>query len=164
LNSSSYDWLVRKAAPGGTNWTIIDRSTYQDTCGCGVSHPHPRSIAADAAGNICVAGEFQERWVVYETNHTYYGANQYWFTRQYSTAADQWNTTDLFSYSTNSTSSTNTHAIANGTAIAPDGSTFVVGYGATDSGQHRWVVRKQEAFNSRPRLQIAVGNGSVAVS
>ena len=50
-----------------------------------------------------------------------------------------------------------------GTAIAPDGSTFVVGYGTSDSGQHRWVVRKRAA-DTRPRLQIALGNGSVAVS
>jgi hypothetical protein len=159
LNSSSYDWVVRKSAPGGTNWTVIDKSTYPDK----VTSPHPHSIAVDGEGNICVAGEFQERWVVNGTNGTTSGANQFWFTRQYSVAADQWTTTDFFSYTTNSTSSTNTHAIAMGTTITPDGSTFVVGYGTSDSGQHRWVVRKRTA-DTRPRLQIAAGNGSVTVS
>src|SRR5436190_9769156 len=39
LNSSSVDTLVRKSAPGGTNWAIIDSSTFQDTNGAGASYP-----------------------------------------------------------------------------------------------------------------------------
>jgi len=163
-SSNSYDWLVRKAAPDGTNWTILDRVSYGDSSGDRVDQASPSSIAVDAAGDVSVTGQLREPWVIYGTNGTTYGGNQFWFTRQYSVATGEWNTTDLFSYSTNSTSSTNTHAIANGTAIAPDGSRFAVGYGTSESGQHRWVVRKREAFNSRPRLQIALGNGSVAVS
>jgi hypothetical protein len=53
------------------------------------------------------------------------------------------------------------HAAAMATAIAHDGTTFVVGYGSTESGQHHWIVRKSAAH---PRLQIAVANGSVTVS
>lgn len=163
LNPSSVDWRVRKAAPGGADWTIIDQVTYEDTCGCGVSYPRPRSIAVDPVGNICVAGEYQERWIINQTNGATYGANQKWFTRQYSAASGQWNTTDLFSYSTNATSSTNTHTVAMGTAIAADGTTFVVGYGTTESGQHRWVVRKRAAVRPPPRLEIANVGGIVSV-
>jgi hypothetical protein len=159
-SSNSYDWLVRKAEPGGTNWTILDRISY----GNGGDHAYPNSIAIDAAGDISVAGQLNVPWVISGTNGTTYGGNQFWFSRQYSAAADQWNTTDVFSYSTNSTSSTNTHAAALGTAIAPGGSTFVVGYGAIESGQHRWVVRKQSPITPRPRLQLAIGGGSVTVS
>jgi hypothetical protein len=113
-------------------------------------------------GNICAVGRFLD-FYFYGTNGVGYGgANWTWFTRQYSAAADQWSTTDLFSYSTN-VYGTNIQAAATGTAIAPDGSTFVVGYGTANSGQHRWVVRKRAA-DTRPRLQIALGNGSVAVS
>ena len=160
-NSTSVDWLVRKAAPGGTNWTILDRSSYDDSSGGGVDQPNPRSIAIDAAGNMCAAGQFLDHWVIYGTNSATYGANWTWFTRQYSVASGQWSTTDLFPYSTNST---NTHAAAMGTAIAPDGSTFVVGYGTSDSGQRRWVVRKRAASIDPPRLQIALGNRSIGVS
>jgi hypothetical protein len=156
-NSNSVDWLVRKATPGGTNWTILDRLTYErDSSGSGVDQPNPRSIAVDAAGNICVASQFVDSYF-YETNG-HGGAYWTWFTRQYSVATGEWNTTDLFSYSTNM------QGVANGTAIAPDGSTFVVGYGTSDSGQHRWVVRKQSAFTPPPRLQIALANRSLTVS
>ena len=55
------------------------------------------------------------------------------------------------------------HSVAVGTAIAPDGSTIVVGYGTTESGQRRWVVRKQSALPG-PQLQIAVAGRSVTVS
>jgi hypothetical protein len=79
-------------------------------------------------------------------------------TRQYSVATGQWRTTDNFSYSTN------TQENALGTAYAPDGSAFVVGYGTSDAGQRRWVVRKGSAFTPPPRLQIAVAGGSIAVS
>jgi hypothetical protein len=149
--SGTVDWLVRKAAPGGTNWTVLDKLTYEGDPGSGVDYPVPSSVAIDALGNICVAGQFLD---YYETNGQ---SGVTWFTRQYSVAADQWSTTDLFSYSTNR------YGGANGTAIAPDCTTFVVGYGTTESGQHRWVVRKRAA-DTRPRLQIALGNGSVAVS
>jgi hypothetical protein len=159
--SNSYDWVVRKAAPGGTDWIVLDRIPYGGPPR--TNQASPSSIAVDVAGNVSVAGQLRTSWIISGTNGTSYGGNQYWFTRQYSVVADQWTTTDLFAYSTNSTSSTNTHAIAMGTAIAPDGSTFVVGYGASDSGQHRWVVRKRAA-DTRPRLQIALVNGSVAVS
>jgi hypothetical protein len=128
--SNSVNWLVRKATHGGTNWTILDQYSFSG---------YPDAIAVDTAGNLCVAG-------------------LYWLTRQYSVATGQWNTTDNFSYSTD------TQENAMGTAYAPDGSAFVVGYGTSDAGQRRWVVRKQSAPVSQPQLQIAVGNGSVTVS
>jgi hypothetical protein len=126
-----------------------------------VDHPNPSSIAIDAAGNISVTGGFWDFYTMSVSNGTYYGNNQTWYTRQYSATSGQWSTTDLFSCSTNST---NMHAVAMGTAIAPSGSTFVVGYGTSDSGQRRWVVRKRAALITPPRLQIAFANRSVAVS
>jgi hypothetical protein len=156
--STTSDWLVRKATNGGTNWTTLDMLSYQGSAEVGVDQSNPNSIAIDAAGNICVAGGFVDRWVIYGTNSATYGANQTWFTRQYSAATGQWNTTDLFSYSTNM------HGVAKGTAISPDGSTFVVGYGTSVSGQHRWVVRKRAASIIPPRLQIALANRSLTVS
>ena len=54
------------------------------------------------------------------------------------------------------------HSVSLGTAIAPDGSTFVVGYGTSESGQRRWVVRKRAI--DAPRLQIALAGQSVVVS
>jgi len=89
---------------------------------------------------------------------THYDANWAWVSRQYSVVSGQWNTTDVFSYSGNPT---NTHAAAIGTAIARDGTTFVVGYGSTESGQRHWVVRKR---GFQPRLQIAFVGRSVTVS
>ena len=162
LHSSSVDWVVRKAAPGGTNWTILDSSTYQDTSGSGVvSYPQPRSMAIDTAGNISVAGQFLYRGVTYLTNGAAYWGYQTWFTRQYSVPSGRWRTTDLFSYSTNPTNSQDS---ALGTAMAPDGNTFVVGYGTSDSGQRHWIVRKRATPGPPPQLQIAVADGSVSVS
>jgi hypothetical protein len=126
-----------------------------------VDHPIPSSIAIDAAGNICVAGQFLDFYFYGTNGMGYGGANWTWYTRQYSAASGQWGTTDLLPYSTNST---NMHASATGTAIAADGSTFVVGYGTGDSGQRRWVVRKQAGCMLPPRLQIAVRDRSVTVS
>jgi len=143
--STSVDWLVRKATPGRTNWTTLDRSSYEGSSEFGVDQPDPRSIAIDAAGNICVTGQFLDYYVLYGTNSTTYGANWTWFTRQYSAATGEWSTTDLFSYSTNM------QGVAMGTAIAGDGSTFVVGYGTSDSGQRRWVVRKRAPLIAAPR-------------
>jgi hypothetical protein len=156
--TNSAELLVRELTPGGTNWTILDSSTYTAPTEAELDQPYPHSIAIDAVGNICVAGQWVDRWVIYGTNGTSYEGDDTWFTRQYSAANGEWSTTDLFSYSTNK------HGAALGTAIAPDGSTFVVGYGATESGQHRWVVRKQSVFTPPPRLQIAIGSGSVEVS
>src|SRR5207248_10130745 len=85
-NSTSVDWLVRKAAPGGTNWTTLDRSSYDDSSGGGVDQPNPRSIAIDAAGNMCAAGQFLDHWVTYGTNSATYGATRTWFPRQYTIA------------------------------------------------------------------------------
>jgi hypothetical protein len=112
FDSDPIDWLVRKAAPGGTNWTVLDMQS---------NYPPPQAIAVDAMGNVCVTAAYT------------------WLTRQYSVATGQWSTTDLFSYSTNK------NANPMGVAIAPDGSTFVVGFGTSDSGQQRWIVRKQAA-------------------
>jgi len=154
--SNSVGWLVRKASPGGTNWTVLDRLTYEGSPDQGVDHPEPKSIALDAAESICAVGRFLTYHQL-TNGGTGYTTDWTWFTRQYSPTTGQWTTTDLFSYSSNK------QAIALGTAIASDGSTFVVGYGTSDSRQHRWVVRKRAA-DTRPRLQIALGNGSVAVS
>lgn len=148
-SSASTNWLVRKAAPGGTNWTIVDQFS---------AAGGPSSIAVDAARSICVAGSSQFYNIYTDAAGTHYDSNWQWITRQYSAASGQWNTTDVFSYSSNPT---NVHAAATGTAIAGDGTTFVVGYGSTESGQHHWIVRKGAAH---PRLQIAAGNGSVTVS
>jgi hypothetical protein len=156
-SSNTYDWLVRKADPGGTNWTILDRISY----GKGGDQANPSSIAIDAAGNVLVTGQLRVPWVISGTNGTTYGGNQIWFTRQYSVAAQEWSTTDLFTYTTN-IYGTNIHTVAMGTAIAANGTTFVVGYGTTESGQHRWVVRKRAA--ARPRLQIANLGGTISVS
>lgn len=149
--------------PGGTNWATLDSSTYDGDLGTGIDHPIPSSIAIDEAGNICVVGRFLDFYFYGTNGMGYGGANWSWFTRQYSAAARQWNTTDLFSYST-SLYGTNMQSAATGTAIAPDGSTFVVGYGGTQSGLHRWVVRKRAAARPPPRLQIASMGGIVSVS
>lgn len=149
-SSNSTNWLVRKAAPGGTNWTIFDQFS---------SSGAPNSIAIDAARSICVAGRSLNYNIYTNSGGTHYDSNWSWVTRQYSVASDHWNT-DAFSYSSNPT---NMHAAAMGTAIAHDGSTFVVGYGSTESGQRHWVVRKRAAVHP-PQLQIALGNGSVTVS
>ncbi len=115
INSTSVVWEVRRAAPGSTNWTTLDRLSGEE--------PYASSIAVDVEGNIVVAGGFGT-----------------WFTRQYSVATGQWSTTDLFSYSTN-----NVNGAALGAAIAPSGSVFTVGDGTSDSGQRRWLVRKRAA-------------------
>lgn len=160
---STADWLVRKAPPGGTNWTTLDAASYDNSSESGKA-PSPSCIAVDAAGNICVAGRLQNRWVIQETNGYTYAGNQTWFTRQFSAASGQWSTTDFFSYyPTNSANWTNMHSVALGAAIAPDGSTFVVGYGTAETGQRHWVVRKRDAARP-PRLNIAAANGSVTVS
>ena len=147
--SNTNDWLVRKAAPGGTNWTILDRFSYSGS---------PNSIAVNAARSICVAGRSLFYNIYTDSGGTHYDSNWAWVSRQYSVASGQWNTTDVFSYSANPT---NIHAAAMGTTIAHDGTTFVVGYGSTESGQRHWLVRKR-AF--QPRLQIAFVGQSITVS
>jgi hypothetical protein len=132
VTSNSIIWLVRELAPGGTSWTILDRSVYvlwaaDGSPIPGVRYPSAKSIAVDAAGNVCVTGVYIENNTVVDT----------WFTRQYRAATGQWSTTDIFSYSTNM------FGMALGTAIAPSGSVFTVGFGTSDSGQLRWVVRRQ---------------------
>jgi hypothetical protein len=147
--STSTNWLVRKAAPGGTNWTLLDQFS---------SAGSPNSIAVDAARSISVAGRSVFYNIYTDAGGTHYDSNWKWVTRQYSVGSGQWKTTDVFSYSSNPT---NMHAAAMATAIAHDGTTFVVGYGSTESGQHHWIVRKSAA---QPRLQIATANGTVTVS
>ncbi len=157
-SSTSIVWLVRQAAPGGTNWTTLDRSLYDQLDAAGVDHPVANSIAVDAGGNVCATGEFIDYWVVTLTNGTMYGSDTTWFTRQYVAAAGQWRTTDLFSYSTNR------QGAAMAAAIAPCGSAFVAGYGTSESGQRRWVVRRRAAPMTPPRLQIACAGGNHVVS
>lgn len=149
--SNSPNWLMRKATPGSTNWTILDQFSSSGT---------PNSIKVDAAGNICVAGYSADTYSYISNGWTVYYSIWKWRTRQYSAASGQWATTDVFSYSTNPT---NLQTAATGTAIAPDGSTFVVGYGTSDSNQRHWLVRKQGTL-SQPRLQIVLANRSVEVS
>jgi hypothetical protein len=133
--SNGYDWLVRKGIPGSAHWTILDQ--FSNSGG-------PRSITADAAGNICLVGYSADPHA--DTNGFHYTTFT-WLTRQYSIATGQWTTTDVFSYST---IPTNMLTAAMGTAIAPDGSTFVVGYGTSDSGQRHWIVRKRAATAASP--------------
>jgi hypothetical protein len=131
VTSNSIVWLVRQLAPGGTSWTTLDRSEYVLWAADGspipdVHYPSAKSIAVDAAGNVCVTG------VLFDNT----SAVDSWFTRQYQAATGQWSTTDIFSYSSSA------YAWALGTAIAPSGSVFTVGFGTSDSGQRHWVVRK----------------------
>ena len=158
ISSTSIVWLVRRADPGGTNWTTLDTLLYNQTDAAGVDSPFPNSIAVDTRGNVCVAGQFTDYWVIDLTNGMMYGADTTWFTRQYVAAADQWVTTDLFSYSTNR------QGAALGTAIAPSGSLFVAGYGTSDTGQQRWVVRRQVSRLTPFRIQIARAGTSGMVS
>ena len=145
----SYNWLLRKGIPGSNNWTTVDQFSYSGS---------PQSVAVDAAGNICVAGHSSTNYIIGTTN----GYSSYpiwnWVARQYSVANGQWSTSDFFSYSTNVSNMLTT---ATGAAIAPDGSTFVVGWGTSNSGQRHWLVRKR---GGPPRLQIAVGTAGVTVS
>ena len=136
VTSTSIVWLVRQAAPGGTNWTTLDNLTYANLA---AKQAFASSIAVDAGENLCVTGQLRESAMIHGTNNVTYGALVTWFTRQYSATSGQWSTTDLFSYSTNMNGS------ANGVAFAPFGSLFAVGYGTSDSGQRRWVVRKRAA-------------------
>jgi hypothetical protein len=147
MTSTSTVWLVRLAAPGGTNWTTLDRSVeplgaYNSALPDG-HYPTARAIAVDAAGNVCVTGD----QVTYIPQGSIYIAVGSWFTRQYLAATGQWSTTDLFSYSTNK------FEMARGAAIAPSGSVFTVGYGTSDSGQRRWIVRKRAPL-SPPIAQL----------
>jgi hypothetical protein len=143
MTSTSIVWLVRLAAPGGTSWTSLDRSVYEPWAADGSPlpdghYPYARSIAVDAAGNVCVTGEFLQNRVTYFPQGGYrYSTAISWFTREYLAATGQWSTTDIFSYSTN------LYGMALGTAIAPSGSAFTVGFGTSDSGQQRWLVRKR---------------------
>ena len=139
INSTSLVWQVRQAASDGTTWTTLDSSLYEEDPSVGaVDQPYASSIAVDTAGNVCATGQFIDYWAKPVPNGTMYGSDTTWFTRQYFAAAGQWRTTDLFSYSTNR------QGAALGTAVAPSGSVFTVGYGISDSGQRRWVVRKQD--------------------
>ena len=157
-DSTSVVWQVRQAAPGQTNWVILDSSSYQDgSSGYGIDQPVANSIAVDAVGNVCATGQFIHYWVKTDTNGTMYGSDATWFTRQYLAADGQWRTTDLFSYSTNR------QGAALGTAIAPSGSAFVAGYGTSDSGQRHWVVRRRAAPIVPPALRIACAGGNGAV-
>jgi hypothetical protein len=145
VTPTSIVWLVRKSAPGGTNWITLDSSSYEPFLNGfpvpGGYYPSATSIAVDAAGNVCVAGELIENVITTNSGGVTYSSKQSWFTRQYSVATGQWSTTDLFSYSTNT-------AIALGTTFAPCGSLFVVGYATSDAGQQHWVVRKRAATSA----------------
>jgi hypothetical protein len=153
--STSVVWQVRRAAPGGTSWTTLDLDAYVPWGADGLPLPdgyyaYPNAIAVDAAGNVCVTGTFIQYWVVSNPPYTTYGANLTWFTRQYLAATGQWSTTDFFSYSTNQSGT------ASGAVIAPSGSVFTVGYGTSDSGQQRWIVRKRAASSAPIALLTAL--------
>jgi hypothetical protein len=145
MTSTSIIWVVRELAPGGTSWTILDRSEYDLSAADGtpipdVHYPVAKSIAVDAAGNVCVTGVLLDNTRAVDS----------WFTRQYVAATGQWSTTDMFSYSADM------YGMALGTAIAPSGSVFTVGFGTSDSGQQRWVVRKRAPSSSPIALLAAL--------
>ncbi len=128
--ANSAQWVVRRWT---TNWTILDS---------GGNAPlllTPEALAVDAAGNALVVGS----------------AGLNWFTRQYSTAAGEWSTTDLFAYSTNGWSE------SRGAVTTLSGDVYVAGSGTADSGCRRWLVRKKAA---PPRLRIAVAVAGAALS
>jgi hypothetical protein len=141
VTSTSIVWLVRQSASSGTAWITMDSFSYEPFAHGlpvpGGYYPAATSIAVDAAGNVCVAGDLIAFVVTTNLGGLIYNWNQNWFMRQYSVASGQWSTTDVFSYSTNM------YTIALGTAFTPSGSVFAVGYGTSDTGQQHWVVRKR---------------------
>jgi hypothetical protein len=140
VTSTSIVWLVRESATAGTDWITLDSPSYEPFVPVsGGSYRYPTSIAVDAAGNLCVAGELIEYVVTTNSGSVSYSSKQSWLARQYSAATGQWSTSDVFSYSTNKP------AIALGTTFAPSGSVFAVGYGTSDTGQQHWIVRKRAA-------------------
>src|SRR4029077_18219319 len=94
--STSIVWLVRQSAPGGTTWITLDSlssETFPNGLSPGGYYPSATSIAVDAAGNVCVAGQLLGSVINPITGGATYSQN--WFTRQYLVATGQWSTTDL---------------------------------------------------------------------
>lgn len=163
--NNTQNWFLRRSADGGLTWSTVDLLT-------GASgNTAANKIAADASGNVYVAGIVADNWVVRKgfggTNFTTvdsfaagaYGAQAVfvhptagifaagnasnWVVRRSKDGGATWSTIDSFSLSAGS------GAIAFGIGADAHGNLYVVGSADSVSGSGRkqttsshWLVRK----------------------
>lgn len=106
---TSAHWIVRKSTNGGNSWTTMD--DYQLASN---TSTQARCIAADASGNLVVAGSAAGKWIL----------------RKSAGGTGAWTTVDVFQ---NGASSTTPNAIA----ADPFGNVFV---GGNDGSN--WLIKK----------------------
>jgi hypothetical protein len=117
-------WIVRKGSNGGNSWSTVD-----DFGGPGGRIAAAQSIAADARGNLYVAGFGDE-----SPSDGSPGLRTHWLVRQSRDGGRNWSTVDDF----------NCGFSARATAIlSTSGGLFVAGSGWNDqSSGEQWLVRK----------------------
>jgi sugar lactone lactonase YvrE len=150
-------WLVRQGTAGGTSWATVDDIQFVGSTG----QTAPHGIAADAAGNVYVAG------VVQYTN----GVTA-WTVRK-GTGGTSYSTVDSFA--------AGGYAVAQSVVVAPNGAIFVAGHtNYTATTKHSsityaiWTVRRSldggatwatvdSAIDGQPRGIGADASGNVYV-
>jgi hypothetical protein len=118
-------WIVRKSSNGGNSWSTVD-----DFAGPGGQEATAHAFAADATGNLYVAGFGDE-----SPSEGKSGWRTHWLVRQSRDGGRSWATIDDFSYSFSARAAA---------IVSTSHGLFVAGSGWNDkpeSGQ-RWLVRK----------------------
>jgi len=116
---SSDHWIVRKSTNGGSSWTTVDN--YQLAAD---NYSSARCVAADAYGNLFVAGRGEQGG----NDGTF--SHRYWVVRKSAGGTGPWTTADVFQ---NGASGTTPNAIA----ADAFGNVFVAG----DDGGN-WLIKR----------------------
>jgi hypothetical protein len=122
-HSSPSVWLVRKSSNGGDTWTTVDSfAPGEPQQGFGAL---PKDFAADAQGNLFVAGYLGST------------AGSQWVVRENPGGTGSWRTVDTFQLAAGSGGTQATAVAANSA-----GQVFVVGYGYDTANTSHWIVRE----------------------
>ena len=122
-----FQWLIRRSVDGANSWSTVDTFSYQGGAGSGAV---PRDMAADAGGNLYVAGWFYDS-----------GNVRRWIVRR-SADGVSWSTSDDFAYTAGQA------AQARRIFHLHSGSLVVAGEGLDGSGTNHTLLRRTDDFGN----------------